>query len=164
MRTHTGVAAQMFRSLADACINIGMITTSEIKISALVSRDRCDAAALAVHAGFGLHAGHVTAPSVGLSIATTQFVSEPDGNTVKLQVIRPESDVPLPGVYYIHGGGMASMSCFDGMYRGWGKHIAANGVVVVMVDFRNCVSPSSAPEVAPKGSSERSGRVFQGNP
>ncbi len=71
MRTHTGVAAQMFRSLADACINIGMITTSEIKISALVSRDRCDAAALAVHAGFGLHAGHVLAPSVGLSATTT---------------------------------------------------------------------------------------------
>jgi aspartate kinase len=71
MRTHTGVAAQMFRSLADAGINIGMITTSEIKISALVSRDRCDAAALAVHAGFGLHAGHVMAPSVGLSANAT---------------------------------------------------------------------------------------------
>ena len=41
------------------------------------------------------------------------------------------------------------MSCFDGMYRGWGKHIAANGVAVVMVDFRNCVVASSAPEVAP---------------
>jgi acetyl esterase len=89
------------------------------------------------------------APSAGLSVATTQFTSDPDGNTVQLQVIRPESDVALPGVYYIHGGGMASMSCFDGMYRGWGKHIAANGVVVVMVDFRNCVSASSAPEVAP---------------
>jgi acetyl esterase len=89
------------------------------------------------------------APSAGLSVTTTQFTSEPDGNTIQLQVIRPDSNVALPGVYYIHGGGMASMSCFDGMYRGWGKHIAANGVVVVMVDFRNCVSPSSAPEVAP---------------
>ncbi len=89
------------------------------------------------------------APSAGLSVTTAQFVSDPDGNTVKLQVIRPESEAALPGVYYIHGGGMAMMSCFDGMYRGWGKHIAANGVVVVMVDFRNCVSPSSAPEVAP---------------
>ena len=89
------------------------------------------------------------APSTGLSVSTTRFVSEPDGNTVNLQVIRPESDVALPGVYYIHGGGMATMSCFDGMYRGWGKHIAANGVVVVMVDFRNCVVASSAPEVAP---------------
>ena len=89
------------------------------------------------------------APSTGLSVSTTQFVSEPDGNTVNLQVIRPESDVAVPGVFYIHGGGMATMSCFDGMYRGWGKHIAANGVVVVMVDFRNCVVASSAPEVAP---------------
>ena len=38
MGTHTGVAAQMFQSLADAGVNIGMITTSEIKISTLVSR------------------------------------------------------------------------------------------------------------------------------
>jgi acetyl esterase len=89
------------------------------------------------------------APSAGLSVTTAQFTSDPDGNAVTLLVIRPDSDVALPGVYYIHGGGMASMSCFDGMYRGWGKHIAANGVVVVMVDFRNCVSPSSSPEVAP---------------
>ena len=51
----------------------------------------------------------------------------------------PTPTIPLPCVYYIHGGGMATMSCFDGMYRGWGKHIAANGVAVVMVDFRNCV-------------------------
>ena len=89
------------------------------------------------------------APSAGLSVSTTQFVSDPDGNTVNLQVIRPDSEAALPGVYYIHGGGMAAMSCYDGMYRGWGKHIAANGVVVAMVDFRNCVVASSAPEVAP---------------
>ncbi len=89
------------------------------------------------------------APSAGLSVSTTQFVSDPDGNVVNLQVIRPDSEVALPGVYYIHGGGMAAMSCYDGMYRGWGKHIAANGVVVAMVDFRNCVVASSAPEVAP---------------
>ena len=44
---------------------------------------------------------------------------------------------------------MAQLSCFDGMYRGWAKLIAANGVAVVMVDFRNCVVASSAPEVAP---------------
>ena len=89
------------------------------------------------------------APSAGLSVGTTQFVSDPDGNTVNLQVIGPDSEVALPGVYYIHGGGMAAMSCYDGMYRGWGKHIAANGVVVAMVDFRNCVVASSAPEVLP---------------
>jgi acetyl esterase/lipase len=35
------------------------------------------------------------------------------------------------------------------MYRAWGKMIAHQGVAVAMVDFRNCLTPSSAPEVAP---------------
>src|ERR1700678_3841510 len=90
-----------------------------------------------------------SAPSVGLSVHTEKVVSEPDGNTINLQVIRPDTDETLPCVYYIHGGGMATLSCYDGMYRGWGKIIAANGVAVVMVDFRNCAVASSVPEVAP---------------
>jgi acetyl esterase len=89
------------------------------------------------------------APSAGLSISIEEFTSQPDGNTVKLRITRPDNQDVLPCVYYIHGGGMASLSCFDGMYRGWAKIIAANGVAVVMVDFRNSVTPSSAPEVAP---------------
>lgn len=89
------------------------------------------------------------APSAGLSTTTQEFTSQPDGNTIKLQVIRPETDQALPCVYYIHGGGMAAMSCFYGMYRAWGRLIAAHGVVVVMPDFRNCVVPSTAREVAP---------------
>jgi acetyl esterase len=89
------------------------------------------------------------APSAGLRVHTEKCVSEPDGNTINLQVIRPDNDETVACVYYIHGGGMASLSCYDGMYRGWGKIIAANGVAVVMVDFRNCLTPSSAPEIAP---------------
>jgi acetyl esterase len=89
------------------------------------------------------------APSAALDISPVEITSEPDGNTIRLQVIRPEAPGPLPCVYYIHGGGMASMSCFNGMYRTWGRLIAHQGVAVVMVDFRNCVVPSSAPEVAP---------------
>ena len=89
------------------------------------------------------------APSAGLDINTRQITSTPDGNQINLAVIRPETEQTLACVYYIHGGGMAAMSCFDGMYRGWGRLIAGNGVAVVMVDFRNCVTPSSAPEVAP---------------
>ncbi len=89
------------------------------------------------------------APSAGLRVHTEKVVSEPDGNSINLQVIRPDTDETLPCVYYIHGGGMASLSCYDGMYRGWGKIIAANGVAVVMVDFRNCLVASSVPEVAP---------------
>jgi acetyl esterase len=89
------------------------------------------------------------APSAGLRVHTEKIISEPDGNSINLQVIRPDNDETVACVYYIHGGGMASLSCYDGMYRGWGKIIAANGVAVVMVDFRNSVTPSSAPEVAP---------------
>src|SRR5262249_31761701 len=59
------------------------------------------------------------APSTGLTVTTREFTSDPDGNAVKLQIIRPESNEPLPCVYYIHGGGMATLSCFDGMYRAW---------------------------------------------
>ena len=89
------------------------------------------------------------APSEGLDISTHEFTSSPDGNTIKVQLIKPESDRPLPCVYYIHGGGMQVMSCFDGMYKAWGRIIAAQGVAVAMVDFRNALLASSAPEVAP---------------
>lgn len=89
------------------------------------------------------------APSTGLTVTTETFTSSPDGNTINIQYIRPESDEPLPCVYYIHGGGMAQMSCYDPNYRAWGRIIAQNGVAVAMVDFRNSVVASSAPEVEP---------------
>lgn len=89
------------------------------------------------------------APSKGLDISTREFTSSPDGNAVKLQFIRPRTLESVPCVYYIHGGGMQSMSCFNGLYRSWGRIIAQQGVAVAMVDFRNCLTPSSAPEVLP---------------
>jgi aspartate kinase len=42
MKTHSGVAAHMFKALADGGVNIQMITTSDIKISVLVSREQCE--------------------------------------------------------------------------------------------------------------------------
>src|SRR6185369_16361398 len=54
MAKQTGVAQKMFRSLADAGINIQMITTSEIKISVLVSRERSQEALRIVHRAFDL--------------------------------------------------------------------------------------------------------------
>jgi len=89
------------------------------------------------------------APTKGLRIHVETVTSQPDGNSITLRVLRPDTDAVLPCIYYIHGGGMASLSCFDGNYSGWGKLLAAKGVVVVMVDFRNAVSPSSLPDVAP---------------
>ena len=91
----------------------------------------------------------MVAPSAGLTTRTETVTSQPDGNTINIQFIRPDNDDLVPCVYYIHGGGMAFGSCYDGNYRAWGKIIAANGVAVAMVDFRNSITPSSVPEVAP---------------
>lgn len=65
MLTHSGVAAQMFKNLSDAGINIEMITTSEIKISVLVNRDRCEEAIRAVHRGFRLEQEAAPVPEIG---------------------------------------------------------------------------------------------------
>jgi acetyl esterase/lipase len=89
------------------------------------------------------------APSKGLRFSTEDIVSSPDGNTIKLQFIRPDNDETVACVYYIHGGGMATMSSFYGNYRAWGRIIASKGVAVVMVEFRNSVQPSAVPELAP---------------
>jgi len=55
MRTHTGVAERMFQALAAERINVRMITTSDIKISALVDRADGERALRAVHRAFELH-------------------------------------------------------------------------------------------------------------
>ena len=54
MRSHSGVASQMFQALADAKINIQMISTSEIKISCVISRDHVDQAVKVLHKTFEL--------------------------------------------------------------------------------------------------------------
>ncbi|YCM45582.1 aspartate kinase [Verrucomicrobiaceae bacterium 227] len=56
MRSHSGVAAKMFASLGESGINIGMISTSEIKISVTVQEDQIEDAARVVHTAFGLDA------------------------------------------------------------------------------------------------------------
>ncbi len=89
------------------------------------------------------------APSAGLEITEHRITSQPDGNEINLRLIRPSGHENPACVYYIHGGGMASLSCYDGNYKAWGRIIAAQGVAVAMIDFRNSVSPSSVPEVAP---------------
>lgn len=107
------------------------------------------AAETAMLATFDMIDNDLVAPSAGLQMHTERFVSVPDGNTINIEMIRPEGDAVLPCIYYIHGGGMQSLSCYTGMYRAWGRILAAQGVAVAMVDFRNALRPSSAPEVAP---------------
>lgn len=107
------------------------------------------AAAAMMKALFDSFADETLAPSKGLRITTERVKSEPDGNTILIQFIRPDNNERLPCIYYIHGGGMMMGSCFYGNYSTWGRLLAAQGVAVAMVDFRNSISPSSVPEVAP---------------
>ncbi len=54
MRSHTGVAARMFKALSEAGINIQNITTSEIKISCIIAKDQASKALQVVHDAFEL--------------------------------------------------------------------------------------------------------------
>jgi len=56
MRSHAGVAATMFKALADESINMQMISTSEIKISVVVDEKYLELAVRALHTAFGLDA------------------------------------------------------------------------------------------------------------
>jgi aspartate kinase len=58
MRTRSGVAAKMFRTLADARINIETIATSDVQITCIVDREGHERAVRALHAAFGLGRGH----------------------------------------------------------------------------------------------------------
>lgn len=64
MRTHPGIAAQMFRSLAEAGVNLDMISTSPIRISCVIAADQVLTAVRALHASFGLSNDEVTAESM----------------------------------------------------------------------------------------------------
>ena len=54
MRTHSGVASTLFTALAKAGINLELISTSEIKISVVIAKDKADEGARVAHAAFAL--------------------------------------------------------------------------------------------------------------
>lgn len=56
MKSNPGVAATVFETLADAGINIEMISTSAIRISVVVAGEQCDQAVAVLHTAFGLDA------------------------------------------------------------------------------------------------------------
>ena len=56
MRSHSGVAATMFRALSEVGVNIQMISTSEIKISVIIEEKFLELAVRALHSAFGLDA------------------------------------------------------------------------------------------------------------
>jgi aspartate kinase len=64
MRSHPGVAATMFRTLAELGINLEMISTSPIKISCMIRRDRIAEAVRALHDAFALEGEPQAEPTI----------------------------------------------------------------------------------------------------
>ncbi|MCL2818244.1 MAG: aspartate kinase [Actinomycetia bacterium] len=60
MRTHPGVTAKMFRALADADINIDLISTSPIRLSCIIALDDAERAVCVLHKAFGLEVTSAT--------------------------------------------------------------------------------------------------------
>ncbi|MCI1935661.1 MAG: ACT domain-containing protein [Bifidobacteriaceae bacterium] len=65
MKTHSGITALFFKALSDANINVLMISTSEIRLSAVVALDDLDDAVRAVHSAFDLDADKIEAVVYG---------------------------------------------------------------------------------------------------
>lgn len=61
MKTHPGISAKMFSTLADAAVNIDLISTSPIRISCVISAEQVTTAVRALHDAFGLSNEEVTA-------------------------------------------------------------------------------------------------------
>lgn len=68
----------------------------------------------------------------------TRVIQGVDGNDISLYVHRPENAAgPLPGILHIHGGGMVVIGADGPLYSRWRSELAAAGLVVVGVQFRN---------------------------
>jgi acetyl esterase len=78
------------------------------------------------------------APPVEGVTSTTRTITGVDGNDITLYIHRPGHDTgPLPGVLHIHGGAMVILSAAGPIYTRWRESLAATGMVVVGVEFRN---------------------------
>jgi len=73
----------------------------------------------------------------------TETVRGVDGNDIPLHIFRPAGAAgPLPGVVYLHGGGMTILEAHNRVHEQWGRDLAASGLTVVTVGFRNAWTAS----------------------
>ncbi|MES2094459.1 MAG: alpha/beta hydrolase fold domain-containing protein [Actinomycetota bacterium] len=71
---------------------------------------------------------------------SARVIPGPDGSELKLSVHRPlDASGPLPGILHVHGGGMVMLHGNNLVYSRWREELAASGLVVVGVEFRNAV-------------------------
>jgi acetyl esterase/lipase len=68
----------------------------------------------------------------------SETITGADGNEIPLHIFTPAAAAtPLPCVIYLHGGGMTILEAHNRVHRQWSTDLAAAGLVVVTVGFRN---------------------------
>ena len=94
----------------------------------------------ATEEGYGMLFEALIAPLPPVEGVTsrTEIIPGVDGNDLSLYIHEPaERSGPLPGVVHTHGGGMVLAAASDPNYVRWRDELAATGMVVVGVEFRN---------------------------
>jgi acetyl esterase/lipase len=87
---------------------------------------------------FGMLNGAGTVPLAEGVTSTVEVIRGIDGNDVTLFVHRPTNvDGPVPCLVHLHGGGMVLLEAAGPGFRIWRDDLAATGMVVVGVEFRN---------------------------
>ena len=82
---------------------------------------------------------------------TVEVITGVDGNDITLYIHRPEGATgALPGVLHLHGGGMTILEASGAGYQRWRDQLAATGMVVCGVEFRNA-SGKLGPHPFPAG-------------
>lgn len=77
-------------------------------------------------------------PAIEGVVSRTQVIKGVDGNDINLYIHAPENlDQPVPCVVHTHGGGMVILKASGPSYVRWRDELAAQGMVVVGVEFRN---------------------------
>ncbi len=77
-------------------------------------------------------------PPVEGVTSRTEVIPGPDNNDISLYIHEPtERSGPIPGIVHTHGGGMVLAAAADPNYARWRDELAATGMVVVGVEFRN---------------------------
>jgi aspartate kinase len=160
MRTHTGVARQMFAALAAENVNIRMITTADIKITVLVDRADGVRALRAVHQAFNLAAAR---PGAGLPLPApvTRPPSSPDLDVLHYRLVEME-EILVTDVELMTDHGRVTVRGLPDHVGNCSKvfeAVAAGGVLVDMI-VQNLTAGS--PELSfsvPLADLERSGAI-----
>ena len=88
--------------------------------------------------GLALHEEYAGLPPVEGVARRTEVIDGVDGNAITLHIVEPAKREGLvPGIVHTHGGGMTFFTADDAPYVRWRDELAATGLVVVGVDFRN---------------------------